>query len=101
LFAGWTINGSLTHRWPGNLNIRKRRPRRRPPDERVPPSYVFCRKRLCQRIGPTQPCAQRTRPFQCPQAKSSIRLGFGRYTTIGDLETAAAAIIKAAGEQMP
>jgi len=33
------------------------------------------------------------------QAKSSIRLGFGRYTTAQDIETAAALIIAAAREQ--
>jgi cysteine desulfurase len=33
------------------------------------------------------------------QAKSSIRLGFGRYTTAEDIETAVAAIIAAAKEQ--
>jgi cysteine desulfurase len=33
------------------------------------------------------------------RAKSSIRLGFGRYTTERDIETAAAAILAAAKEQ--
>ncbi len=33
------------------------------------------------------------------EAKSSIRLGFGRYTTAQDIETAAAAILSAAKEQ--
>ena len=34
-----------------------------------------------------------------PQAKSSIRLGFGRYTTAEDIESAAATINAAAREQ--
>jgi len=33
------------------------------------------------------------------QAKSSIRLGFGRYTTAQDIEVAASAILSAAKEQ--
>jgi cysteine desulfurase len=33
------------------------------------------------------------------QAKSSIRLGFGRYTTLADIESAAATINAAAREQ--
>jgi cysteine desulfurase len=33
------------------------------------------------------------------EAKSSIRLGFGRYTSLEDIETAAAAIKAAAQEQ--
>ena len=99
LFAGWQINGSLVNRWPGNLNLRK-------PGLNVARLMSDCRKVM---FSAGSACASgsgrpshvlRALGLTSDEAKSAIRLGFGRYTTMGELETAAAAIIAAAEEQM-
>ena len=100
LFAGWQVNGNLEHRWPGNLNICK---------EGLDVSRLIsdCRQVM---FSAGSACASgsgrpshvlRALGLSNAEAKSSIRLGFGRYTTMGELETAAAAINQAAEEQMP
>lgn len=98
LFAGWEVNGSLDDRWPGNLNIRK-------PALDVARLMSDCRQVM---FSAGSACASgsgrpshvlRALGLSNAEAKSSIRLGFGRTTTMTDLETAAAAIIAAAEEQ--
>jgi len=100
LFAGWEVNGSLDHRWPGNFNLRR---------EGLDVARLMseCRQVM---FSAGSACASgsgrpshvlRALGLSSAEAKSSIRLGFGRYTTMADLETAAAAIIAAAEEQMP
>lgn len=98
LFAGWEVNGNLNHRWPGNLNIRK-------PGLDVARLMSDCRQVM---FSAGSACASgsgrpshvlRALGLSSAEAKSSIRLGFGRSTTMADLETAAAAIIHAAEEQ--
>ncbi|MEE4315688.1 MAG: cysteine desulfurase family protein [Erythrobacter sp.] len=98
LFEGWTVNGSIEHRWHGNLNIRR-------DGLDVARLMSDCRNVM---FSAGSACASGSgRPSHVlkaigltdPQAKSSIRLGFGRYTTPEDIETAAAAILAAAKEQ--
>lgn len=98
LFDGWTLNGSAEDRWPGNLNIRK-------PGLDVARLMSECRGIM---FSAGSACASGSgRPSHVlraigltdAEAKSSIRLGFGRYTTAAEIETAAATINAAAKEQ--
>ena len=97
-FAGWQVNGSLAHRWPGNLNIRRDGldVARLMSDCR---SVMFSAGSACASGSGRPSHVLRALGLDTLAAKSSIRLGFGRYTTQEDLETAAAAIIAAAKEQ--
>jgi cysteine desulfurase len=97
-FAGWELNGSAMDRWLGNLNIRK-------DGLDVARLMSDCRQVM---ISAGSACASGSgRPSHVlraiglseRQAKSSIRLGFGRYTTVEEIKTAAAAINAAAKEQ--
>lgn len=98
LFAGWTINGSVTERYRGNLNIRR---------EGVDAARILssCR-RVAMALGSA--CASgsgrtshvlRAIGLSDAEARASIRLGFGRYTTMSDLEEAALLILETASEQ--
>ncbi|WP_324263064.1 cysteine desulfurase family protein [Altererythrobacter sp. H2] len=98
LFAGWTLNGSAEHRWHGNLNIRR-------DGLDVARLMSDCRNVM---FSAGSACASGSgRPSHVlkaigltdRQAKSSIRLGFGRYTTIDQIEQAGAQINAAAREQ--
>ncbi len=97
-FAGWEINGSIEHRWHGNLNIRKDGldVARLMSDCR---QIMFSAGSACASGSGRPSHVLRAIGLTDAQAKSSIRLGFGRYTTAQDIETAAAAIIAAAKEQ--
>ncbi len=98
MFAGWELNGSETARWHGNLNIRR---------EGLDVARLMSDARdVCFSAGSA--CASGSgRPSHVlkaiglsdSQAKSSIRLGFGRYTTMQELEEGARAILDAAKEQ--
>ena len=98
LFAGWTLNGSAEQRWHGNLNIRR-------DGLDVARLISDCREVM---FSAGSACASGSgRPSHVlkaiglsdAQAKSSIRLGFGRYTTLDEIERAAAQINAAAEEQ--
>lgn len=98
LFADWQLNGSALHRHKGNLNIR-----RAGLDVARLMSDV---REVCFSAGSA--CASETgKPSRIlgalglsPQeARGSIRLGFGRYTTLAELEQAAHLINAAAEEQ--
>jgi len=98
LFDGWTLNGSAEHRWRGSLNIRK-------PGLDVARLMSDCRTLM---FSAGSACASGSgRPSHVlkaiglsdAEAKSSIRLGFGRYTTLEQIEQAAAMINAAAKEQ--
>lgn len=98
LFAGWHWNGSVTERWPGNVNIRR-------DGLDVARLMSDCRHIM---FSAGSACASGSgRPSHVlkaiglsdAQAKSSIRLGFGRYTTMAELEEAAAAVNAAARAQ--
>ncbi|HUQ13028.1 MAG TPA: cysteine desulfurase family protein [Novosphingobium sp.] len=88
---GWELNGRADHRWKGNLNLRR-------DGLNVARLMSDCRE-LAFSAGSA--CASGSgRPSHVlralgrsdAQAKSSIRLGFGRYTTAAQIEEAAATI---------
>lgn len=94
-FADWTTNGATTERYKGNLNIRR---------EGVDAARLISE---CRNIAFSagSACASGSgRPSHVlraigltdAQAKSSIRLGFGRYTTAEEIDIAADAINRAA-----
>ncbi|HTN13969.1 MAG TPA: cysteine desulfurase family protein [Sphingomonadaceae bacterium] len=98
LFAGWTLNGSAEARWKGNLNLRR---------EGLDVARLMSDLRtICFSAGSA--CASgsgrpshvlRALGLSDAQAKSSIRIGFGRYTTTEEIEQAAAQIDRAAEGQ--
>ncbi|MGE4323495.1 MAG: cysteine desulfurase family protein [Sphingobium sp.] len=98
LFADWTLNGSAAHRYHGNLNIRR---------DGIDAARLMsdCRA-IAFSLGSA--CASGSgRPSHVlqaiglsdRQAKGSVRIGFGRYTTLAELEDAARAITQAAAAQ--
>lgn len=98
LFEGWTLNGSETERWHGNLNVR------------LPGLDVGRLLSECRNVAFSagSACASGSgRPSHVLRAlglsdrdsKTAIRLGFGRYTGKEDLVQAAAAIHAAAKVQ--
>lgn len=98
LFAGWRINGSVDRRYHGNLNLRR---------DGVDAARILS---ACRRVALSlgSACASgsgrtshvlRATGLSDAQARSSIRLGFGRYTTMSELEEAALLIQEAASEQ--
>lgn len=98
LFAGWTLNGSADARWRGNLNIRR--------DGLDVARLMSDLRDVCFSAGSA--CASGSgRPSHVlralgltdVQAKSSIRIGFGRYTTREEIEEAAGKITQAAAAQ--
>jgi cysteine desulfurase len=96
--AGWTLNGSAVDRWHGNLNIRKDGldVARLMSDCR---QIMFSAGSACASGSGRPSHVLRAIGLSDAQAKSSIRLGFGRYTTFEALESAAATINAAAREQ--
>lgn len=98
IFAGWELNGSSDARWCGNLNLHK-------PGLDVARLMSDCRDVM---FSAGSACASGSgRPSHVLKAiglddaaaKSSIRLGFGRYTGISQLEDAAKTLINAASQQ--
>jgi cysteine desulfurase len=98
LFADWTINGSTVHRYPGNLNIRR---------DGIDAARLLsdCRT-IAFSLGSA--CASGSgRPSHVlqalglsdRQAKGSVRIGFGRYTTLAQMEDAAGMMNEAAAMQ--
>ncbi len=94
-FADWTINGSVAQRYKGNLNIRR---------DGIDAARLISE---CRNIAFSagSACASGSgRPSHVlralgltdTQAKSSIRLGFGRYTTAEEIDMAADAINRSA-----
>ena len=99
LFADWTLNGSEEARWRGNLNIRK---------DGLDVGRLISEARNVMFSAGSACASGSGRPSHVlkaiglsdKQAKSSIRLGFGRYTTIEELEEAAELINNAASQQI-
>lgn len=98
LFADWTLNGSASARWHGNLNIRR-------DGLDVARLMSDCRDVMFSAGSACASGSGRTSHVLAAiglsqaQAKSSIRLGFGRYTTLDEIEQAAASINAAAEAQ--
>ena len=98
LGAGWIVNGSVDHRYLGNLNIRR---------EGVDSARLIADLRdIAFSLGSA--CASgsgrpshvlRALGLDYRESRSSIRLGFGRYTTQQELVEACRRLAKAALEQ--
>ena len=98
LGQGWFINGSIGHRYRGNLNIRR--------DGLDGARLISDMRNIAFSLGSA--CASgsgrpshvlRATGLTDAQARSSIRLGFGRYTGEEELASACRRINEAAHEQ--
>ena len=99
LFQGWQVNGSLDNRYPGNLNLRRDGldVARLMSDVR---GVAFSAGSACA-SGSGRPSHVLTAlDLSGAEVRSSIRLGFGRYSTIDEIERAAHLIVDAANRQM-
>jgi cysteine desulfurase len=84
LGPGWTINGSTRHRYPGNLNIRRGGldGARLIADLR---DVAFSLGSACASGSGRPSHVLRALGLDYREARSAVRLGFGRYTTQTDL----------------
>lgn len=98
LFAGWELNGSDEQRWHDNINLRRDGldVARLMSDCR---DVMFSTGSACASGSGRSSHVLRAIGLSDAEAKSSIRLGFGRYTTLSELEEAAQRIIVAASQQ--
>ena len=98
LFGDWTVNGSEEARWHGNLNIRRDGldVARLMSDVR---DVMFSAGSACASGSGRPSHVLKAIGLSDRQAKSSIRLGFGRYTTLEEIEAAASRINAAAEAQ--
>lgn len=98
LFAGWQLNGSASERWQGNLNLRRDGldVARLMSDCR---QVMFSAGSACASGSGAPSHVLRAIGLSDRQAKNSIRLGFGRYTTVDEIEEAAAMLNAAADAQ--
>lgn len=98
ILSDWTLNGSETARWKGNLNLRRDGldVARLMSDLR---DIAFSAGSACASGSGRPSHVLRAIGLSDAQAKSSIRLGFGRYTTIEEMGAAARAINAAANAQ--
>ncbi|WP_446654191.1 cysteine desulfurase family protein [Blastomonas sp.] len=98
IFADWQVNGSLITRYPGNLNLRR---------AGVDVARLMSEVRGVAFSAGSACASGSGRPshvltalgLSSPDVRSSIRLGFGRYTTIDEIERAAHLIVDAANRQ--
>ena len=94
----WTINGSTAARWRGNLNVQR---------ERLDVARLMAELRDVAFSGGSACASGSGRASHVlsaiglgeAQARASIRLGFGRYTTADEIDRATAAIRGAASRQ--
>jgi cysteine desulfurase len=98
IFTGWTLNGSAERRWHGNLNLRKAGldVARLMSDLR---DVAFSAGSACASGSGRPSHVLRAIGLTDCEAKTSIRIGFGRYTLAADLEDACARIVAAAAAQ--
>jgi len=98
LFADWDLNGSAGARWHGNLNLRRAGldVARLMSDCR---DVMFSAGSACASGSGRPSHVLKAIGLSDAEARHSIRLGFGRYTSLADIESAAAAINGAAQEQ--
>ena len=98
LFADWQLNGSAERRWHGNLNIRR---------EGVDVARLLSDVREVMFSAGSACASESGKPSRIlgaiglspEQARGSVRLGFGRYTTLAELEAAVELINCAAAQQ--
>ena len=98
LFKDWTLNGSAEQHWHGNLNIRRDGldVARLMSDCR---DIMFSAGSACASGSGRPSHVLKAIGLSDAQARNSIRLGFGRYTTLAEIEEAAARINAAAEAQ--
>ncbi|WP_324828116.1 cysteine desulfurase family protein [Qipengyuania zhejiangensis] len=98
LFGAWELNGSAQARWRGNMNIRRDGldVGRLMSDCR---DVMFSAGSACASGSGRPSHVLKAIGLDDRQAKSSIRLGWGRYTTMDEIEQAADAINEAAEAQ--
>ncbi|WP_338240622.1 cysteine desulfurase family protein [Aurantiacibacter hainanensis] len=98
LFEDWDLNGSAEARWHGNLNIRRKGldVNRLMSDCR---NVMFSAGSACASGSGRPSHVLQAIGLSAKKAKSSIRLGFGRYTGMEELEEAAKTINNAASQQ--
>ncbi|TCM21870.1 cysteine desulfurase [Novosphingobium sp. PhB165] len=96
--ARWTLNGSAKHRWRGNLNVRRDGldVARLMSDLR---DMAFSAGSACASGSGRPSHVLKALGLSDRQAKSSIRLGFGRYTGLREIGDACARIDAAAAAQ--
>jgi cysteine desulfurase len=98
LGATWTVNGTLNARYPGNLNLRR---------DGIDSSRLISEIRdvafsagsACASGSGRPSHVLRALGLSDAQARASIRLGFGRYTTAEEIRRAAYLINEAAAQQ--
>lgn len=97
--AGWTVNGSLAHRYRGNLNVRRDGVNaiRLLSDIR---DVAFSLGSACGSGSGKTSHVLRAMGLDERATHASIRLGFGRYTTEDELRTALGLINEAAERQL-
>lgn len=98
LFSDWKLNGSEEARWHGNINIRRKGldVNRLMSEVR---DVMFSAGSACASGSGRSSHVLEAIGLSGKQAKSSIRLGWGRYTTLDEIEQAAEKINAAAREQ--
>ncbi|MBU2340826.1 MAG: cysteine desulfurase [Alphaproteobacteria bacterium] len=98
LFSDWKLNGSEEARWHGNINIRRKGldVNRLMSEVR---DVMFSAGSACASGSGRSSHVLEAIGLSAKQAKSSIRLGWGRYTTLEEIEQAAEKINAAAREQ--
>lgn len=98
LLADWELNGSPEARWHGNLNVRREGldVARLMSEVR---EVAFSAGSACASGSGRPSHVLRSIGLSEVQAKSSIRLGFGRYTKLEELEEALSLINDAASQQ--
>jgi cysteine desulfurase len=98
IFSGWTLNGSAGQRWHGNLNLRKPAldVARLMSDLR---DIAFSAGSACASGSGRPSHVLRAIGLTDTEAKTSVRIGFGRYTMAAQVEDACARIVAAAAAQ--
>lgn len=98
ILADWHLNGDAERRWRGNLNLRRDGldVARLMSDLR---DIAFSAGSACASGSGKPSHVLRAIGLTEAQAKSSIRIGFGRYSSLGEIEDACARINAAAAAQ--
>jgi len=99
MFEDWTVNGDRSERYRGNLNIRRLGVDAARLISEVR-GVAFSAGSACASGSGRPSHVLRAIGLDDREARASIRLGFGRYTTIEEVETAAAQINAAALRQL-
>lgn len=98
MLTGWTINGATDARYHGNLNVRRDRldVNRLTSDLR---DIAFSAGSACASGSGRSSHVLRAIGLSDAQARSSVRIGWGRYTTKAEVRDGVARIVAATGAQ--